>query len=1378
MILTISLISNSVIFPVHADEVVLNNSQSLITKSKTIEIASPNEFPKTIEEGQVYTLANDITLGPDQQIENLNGILDGKGHTITLANKPLAENVSGTIQNLGVTSTDTIVVNNTSGSMAVTLTGTIQNSYSTASIKQDGWIGEPGGLVGILNGGSIKNSYFAGKVESFLFGGLVGENRSSNSLISNCYYTVNTFGPISMGGSSTNIVNCDKKTENELKSSEGISLLNKDIIDTGFVWTSSNNGLPVLKEGKLNPPSGTVDKTSLENYINQAKELESNKDKYTEQSFSTLQQALKDSLVIFEKENATQTEVDEQSKKLSDSINALEKKKPTSPVAHPEDKESIQHISSVDDLKKIDISDENAFYVLDNDIVINSTDNYFPYGDFQGVLDGQGHTVTFNNSNSGIFHNIGSSGVLQNIYFTGTSNRWDTIGPAGIEFKGSIINSYSDVSGSYVCGFAKRMNGGILSNSYSTSQGGKGVLFNQYSSGNIINTYWQKHLVNPITIPENNLINSSSKSEDEIKSLEFVELLNTNRGEYGTKWGQNNNGYPYFGENQGFNPEKPDFSNNKYKVIFESYNGESMELDKQLLHLSPDFVEPTFKLAGKFKLSDVPKGSKIEWASSNVEPKNSISIGSDDGALRIDAQGTAIITATEIKENGDIEKVATIKVVAESKNIEKIKLSIDGHDVTNGKYTIDGSEWKSIKVEAKYEGSNEYVPVTYSRFTYTANDTDMIYNTTSSSSFYFKKPGTASIKVASIADSSINATVELTSKYVPVQSIELTVPDSIEIHSRNANSEKFGAFIPDYSGVIVKPENASNRDNYTIESSDPTVGEFVTSMVYGYVPYKTGTTTYKAVLTDVNPDTNEKNEVTNSKKVTYTYKNPLTNITVGNKSIEVNNNTSTKLDLTFNGERSYEGYSVTEPEIIWTYDKKGIVEIEREATGFWKKNTEEYDKAPDKGDYLPITDYYVTALSEGTVTVTGTPADKTNNVSPITFKITVKPGDAKPVDISDLMLKGTNGAINYINENYKNGYSYGNEWVVFDLLRAGESISQDKLDAYYESVVKEVKSWSHREKPTNIERVSLALSIIGKDITNVDGINLAEMIYNHTRLDYGSNELAFALIALDARNTYIPDTALWTREKMIAELLKFQNPKTGGFGLADNETTSVDMTAMVLQAIAKYKDSNEEVNKAIEKALDYLKNNMSSKYDFGTPEGTAQVLIALSALGIDPLSEDEGFGTSYKNIITRLMDYYDQETGGFTRTPGDKKPTEMTAVQVLQGFNSYQRYVNGESSYWDLTDKPQGNNSTGNNNGNGSDGNSSIENNNGNGTGSNSSIGDNNENGTGNDYNVDIESSEVKTGDESLIGVWLFIFMLSSVCLYVSLTRKKHIDIK
>mgnify|MGYP000891538714 CR=1 FL=1 len=307
------------------------------------------------------------------------------------------------------------------------------------------------------------------------------------------------------------------------------------------------------------------------------------------------------------------------------------------------------------------------------------------------------------------------------------------------------------------------LSGGILSNSYSVSKGEKGVLFNQYKSGDLINTYWDSVLTNPVKIPGENLKSSKSMSEDEMKSIEFTNLLNKNRGEYGVKWGQSSTGYPYFGENKEYNPENPSLPENKYKVIFESYEGEEMELNNQLIHLSPDFVDSTFKIAGKFKLVDVAEGSTIEWSCSDIKPKNSISIGSENGSLRIDSEGSAIITATERKANGETEVVATIKVVANSKEIEQIKLTINGNDVTNGKYTVAGSEWKDIKVEARYEGSEEYTPVTYSRFTYTADDTDMVYNITSSPSFYFKKPGTASIKVVSNKNPNVAATVEVKS---------------------------------------------------------------------------------------------------------------------------------------------------------------------------------------------------------------------------------------------------------------------------------------------------------------------------------------------------------------------------------------------------------------------------------------------------------------------------------------------------------------------------------------------------------------------------------------------------------------------------------------
>ena len=83
---------------------------------------SETEIPTVIQAGTTYTLTEDIVFEQGQNFESIAGTLDGNGHTITLADKPLANEVTGIIQNLGVTSENVIVSDKTFGSMAVTLT--------------------------------------------------------------------------------------------------------------------------------------------------------------------------------------------------------------------------------------------------------------------------------------------------------------------------------------------------------------------------------------------------------------------------------------------------------------------------------------------------------------------------------------------------------------------------------------------------------------------------------------------------------------------------------------------------------------------------------------------------------------------------------------------------------------------------------------------------------------------------------------------------------------------------------------------------------------------------------------------------------------------------------------------------------------------------------------------------------------------------------------------------------------------------------------------------------------------------------------------------------------------------------------------------------
>lgn len=1253
-----------------------------------VEKEKNTEIPTVIEAGTTYTLTEDIVFSEGHNFESIAGTLDGNGHTIILADKPLANEVTGTIQNLGITSEKVIESDKTFGSMACILNGTIQNCYSTAKIKLTGWIGEVGGLVGEFQSGAIKNSYFGGSLDALMSGGLVGIRKTDECALSNSYYAKDkvqgALGPVSVGPSPANSKECVKTLE-ELKS--GVKLLNKDIPKTRFVWTSSvdenNNGLPILVQDGTSPEPEKVDKTALQSAVNEGKKLE--QERYTEESWNEFSKALSAAEQVLEKEDAKQTDVNEALKALNEVKKGLEKKKITEPVAPPTQENQIVHIKEQADVEKIDATEEGVYYVLDNDITLN--DKYMSSVEFNGVLDGKGHTITFEDA-TWLFQKVGEEGVLQNIYFTGNLASWTESGPAGYDLKGSIVNCYTDVKGDSACGFAKRLSGGNLINSYSISEGKIGTLFKEYKAGALIHSYWSDNMKNPAQFPKEALINSSTKSEEDMKTKEFVQLLNDNKGKFGVEWGQSSIGYPYFGENQDYNPDKPNLPENKYKTEFIFSDGKIDILKNQILYVSPDEIG-AFNLAGKFYLKDTPSTSKISWNIAEVKPNGSLLIGSDNGDLRVDGEGSAVVSATEVKQDGSTETVAWVKVIAKARVLEEIKLFIDGKDVTNGKIKVEGSEWKNIQVQAKYQGSKEFVPVNGSRFIYAPSDENFIYNLNSSNEFKFKKPGTASMIVTAKADSKIKAQVEATSSYVPVKSVEPAISGDKEIHSRNANDPDHYAFLPNYGGVVVLPENASYAGSWTVTSSDSSIGEYVDSMVKGYVPYKAGTVEYTAKIEQTDPKTNKTSVVTGTSKVTYKYKNPLVKATISESNLQMENFTEQLLDLHFEGELSKKGWSVTDPQLKWSYDKPGIVKIVRKEQGYWKKGKPEWDSAPDKGSFITSDQYYVQSLKEGTVNVTGTPIDKTNKVEPVKFTITVSGGETPEVDIDALVKKGLKGAKEYFAARYpEENYQYNNnDWIVYARLRAGETIAQEKLHAYYQSVATTVKKWSEKQKPTDMERVAMSLLIMNKDITNVDGVNLAEMICNHRNLDMGSNELAWALLVMNAKEMEIPENVKWNKESIITALLKFQNEENGGFGLVDNQTVSVDITAMCLQALAPYRNTDVKVHHAVELGLKYLKDTMSDSYDFGTSESTAQVLLTLTTLGIDPLNSD--FGTPYSNMITCLMsDYYceTEQGNGFCHDKGNKKLNEMSSVQVFQAFTAYTQAKAGQKTYWDLTE--------------------------------------------------------------------------------------------
>ena len=284
------------------------------------------------------------------------------------------------------------------------------------------------------------------------------------------------------------------------------------------------------------------------------------------------------------------------------------------------------------------------------------------------------------------------------------------------------------------------------------------------------------------------------------------------------------------------------------------------------------------------------------------------------------------------------------------------------------------------------------------------------------------------------------------------------------------------------------------------------------------------------------------------------------------------------------------------------------------------------------------------------------------------------------VDIDQIVKEGITSASTFLNsQNYKYECSGASDWYIMSKLRTGQTISDAEKEAYGQSAVSVVSKWKANQKPTDIARVALTLSAMGKDITNVGGVNLAAMLYSSDRLEDGSNELSWTLIALDATSQKIPADAKWDRESMIDALLGFQN-ENGGFGLFDNKSTGVDMTAMILQALAPYV-KEAKVQTAVDKALAYLKDAMDEEYAYTSPESAAQVILALACLKLDAV--DAGFAAESKGIFSTLEKNYRVKDGGYAHLKNGVA-NAMASYQIMEAYEAYRRFKASEEGYWDM----------------------------------------------------------------------------------------------
>ena len=222
---------------------------------------------------------------------------------------------------------------------------------------------------------------------------------------------------------------------------------------------------------------------------------------------------------------------------------------------------------------------------------------------------------------------------------------------------------------------------------------------------------------------------------------------------------------------------------------------------------------------------------------------------------------------------------------------------------------------------------------------------------------------------------------------------------------------------------------------------------------------------------------------------------------------------------------------------------------------------------------------------------------------------------------------------------------------------------------------------SENPKPSDLAKSIIALISMGYDpnvLTSADGVTfsavdkLVAMINDENNTDVTNiYTLPFEIIALKQYGLRY-DSAL---EKLRDSALD-QAIESGGWGYVYNGVTyfDVDATSFVIQALGPYYNVNDNVTKAINKAKGALIRNLSfSESDaviaYGNPstESTAQLILALTAMGEDP--KDNFLG---KDLTKGLMSMADGSAKGFQYSGA------LNALSTEQGFRGLLAIANAE----------------------------------------------------------------------------------------------------
>lgn len=246
----------------------------------------------------------------------------------------------------------------------------------------------------------------------------------------------------------------------------------------------------------------------------------------------------------------------------------------------------------------------------------------------------------------------------------------------------------------------------------------------------------------------------------------------------------------------------------------------------------------------------------------------------------------------------------------------------------------------------------------------------------------------------------------------------------------------------------------------------------------------------------------------------------------------------------------------------------------------------------------------------------------------------------------------------------------GGDWAVKGLAESGIELPEGYFDRYYDNVCAEVQTTAgvlSEVRYTEYERVCIGLAAVGRDPRSVAGCDIFAPLDDYDRVTgQGINAVSYALIA--GRECGI---SLKNEEAYLSYITE----ELGRGGYYDREMSS-DYVSMALQALALYR-GRREADEAIQRCLDSLSGIQKDDGSLGNCESTAQCILALTALGIDPLG-DSRFIKKGGTLLDGL-DLYREEGGRYRHVAGGKAD-RMATEQALMALNACLAFADGTDS--------------------------------------------------------------------------------------------------